>query len=134
MTELASPWGTGDPLSVQREGEELLKRVWDAMREGQWDLIGGLISPGFQSVHMDGARSREHEIELLKGLDLSDFMLRDILVTRTGPVMVVTYAVTVAETIGGQRVPAHLSPRMSVFLKTDEGWRWISHANLTPIQ
>jgi hypothetical protein len=61
--------------------------------------------------------------------------LSKIEITRNGPVIVATYFVSVEETIKGMRLlkePA--APRLSVFLKTGDGWKWIAHANLRPLK
>ena len=54
--------------------------------------------------------------------------------TQNGPVIVVTYLVTVAETIDGKRLSKAPAPRLTVFLKTDKGWQWLAHANLHPLK
>ena len=54
--------------------------------------------------------------------------------TQDGPVLIVTYRVTVVETLTGKRLPKRTSMRMSVFLKTPDDWKWIAHANLNPLK
>ena len=56
-------------------------------------------------------------------------------VTDNGPVMVVTYKVTVThEEIEGRTVAPAPAQRLSVWLKTGAGWQWVAHANLAPLR
>ncbi len=115
-------------------GEKLLRQVWADMKKPDMERIEKTIGQGFQSVHSFGARDRDQEIELIKGLKLGDYTLSDIVATRNGPVIVTTYFVSVEETIEGKRTAKKPAPRLSVFLKTESGWKWIAHANLKPLK
>jgi len=97
-------------------------------------MIEKTMAKGFQSVHQYGSNSREQEIKLIEGLKLGQYTLSNIKITRDGPVIVATYFVSVEETIKGERLPKNPAARLSVFLKTDSGWKWISHANLEPLK
>lgn len=116
------------------DGEQLERNMWAAMKAQDWDEVEARIAAGFQSVHEDGARDRAAEIELIKGLELGDYTLSDFAVTRNGPAVVVTYTVAVGETIEGERLPTEPAVRASVWLETDAGWQWITHANLNPMK
>lgn len=94
------------------------------------ERIEKTTAEGFQSVHQYGSNTREQEIKLIKTLNLGEYTLSDIEITQNGPVIVATYLVSVAETIKGTRLSQKPSTRLSVFLKTDSGWKWIAHANL----
>jgi len=96
--------------------------------------IEKIIAKGFQSVHQYGANNREQEIKLIKGLNLGKYTLSNIEISRNGPVIIASYFVSVEETIKGKRLLKKPAPRLSVFLKTDSGWQWISHANLKPLK
>jgi signal transduction histidine kinase len=87
------------------------------------------IAEGFLSGHTDGIRGRTEELELLQGLNLGDYLLSDFAVTRNGPVILASYYVSVAETIEGQLLSSIPAPRLTAFLKTDDGWKWIAHSN-----
>ena len=115
-------------------GEKLLRQLWSDMKKPDMEAIEKTISKGFQSVHQYGSSNREQEIELIKGLKLGKYTLSDIKTTRNGPVIVVTYFVSVEETIKGKLLSKKPAPRLSVFLKTDSGWKWIAHANLKPLR
>ncbi|MBC8402216.1 MAG: nuclear transport factor 2 family protein [Candidatus Marinimicrobia bacterium] len=115
-------------------GEKLLLQLWSNMEKPDMEAIEKTISKGFQSVHQYGSSNRDQEIELIKGLKLGEYTLTDIKITQDGPVIVATYFVSVEETIKGKILSKEPAPRMSVFLKTDSGWKWIAHANLKPLK
>lgn len=114
-------------------GEKLLTQIWENMKTTNIKGIEKTIAKGFQSVHQFGADDRDTEIKLIKNLKLSDYTLSKIKITQNGPVIVATYFVAVAETIKGKRLTKKAAPRLSVFLKTADGWKWIAHANLKPL-
>lgn len=115
-------------------GEKLVRQLWADMKANNWAEVEKQTAPGFQSVHEDGTRDRDEEIGLIKGLDLGDYTLSNFKVTQNGPVIIVTYSVTVEETIAGKRLPKRSSMRLSSWLKTEDGWKWIIHANLNPLK
>ncbi|HET7290706.1 MAG TPA: nuclear transport factor 2 family protein [Thermodesulfobacteriota bacterium] len=121
----------GDTMS---EGEKLERKMWTAIIAGDNAAVESMIAPGFQSVHEDGARDRAGEIKLLEGLDPLKVQFSDFKVTEQGDTIIITYSVSVAESIDGKNLtnPAP-SPRQSVWIKTPSGWQWIAHANLNPI-
>jgi len=71
---------------------------------------------------------------VVKGLKLGEYTLSDIKITQDGPVIVATYFVSVEETINGKRLSKKPAARISVFLKTDNEWKWITHANLNILE
>ncbi|MBL7074684.1 nuclear transport factor 2 family protein [candidate division KSB1 bacterium] len=115
-------------------GEKLVRQLWADMKARNLAALEKKIAPGFQSVHEDGARNREQQIELLRGLNIGEYTLSNFEVTQNGPVIIATYFVSVEETIEGKRLSTKPAPRLSVFLKTDSGWQWIAHANLNPLK
>jgi len=48
--------------------------------------------------------------------------------------MIVSYFVSVGETIDAKRLSTESAARLTIFLKTDSGWQWIAHANLNPLK
>ncbi|OIO68065.1 MAG: hypothetical protein AUJ58_09760 [Zetaproteobacteria bacterium CG1_02_55_237] len=118
-----------DSAATLAQGEKLVQQVWSDMKSGNVAAIEKYTAQGFQSMHQDGPRTRAQEIKLIEGLRLGDYTLSDFTVTQTGPVIIATYFVSVAETIDGERLSTKPSPRISVFLETDSGWQWIVHGN-----
>ena len=115
-------------------GEKLLRQIWTDMKKPEIKVLEKTLAKGFQSVHQYGANNRKQEIELIKGLNLGEYKLSKIKITRNGPVVIATYFVSVAETIKGKRLLNKPAPRLSIFLKTADGWKWIAHANLKPLK
>lgn len=114
-------------------GKQLLRQLWGNMKKPDITAIEQTMAAGFQSVHQFGANDRAQEIRLIRGLNLGRYTLSHIKITRNGPVIVATYRVSVDETIEGKRLTSRPAPRLSVFLKTAQGWKWIAHANLKPV-
>ena len=116
------------------EGEKLERKMWSMVMAEDMTAVESMIAPGFQSVHEDGARDRDGELALLKALDPVKVQFSDFKVTEQGDALVVTYGVSVSESIAGQKLSnPSPSPRQSVWLKTASGWQWIAHANLSPM-
>ena len=112
-------------------GEKLVRQLWVEVKAGNVEVIEKMMAPGFQSIHEDGSRNRKEELQLIKGVNLGGYTLSNFKMSRNGPVFVVTYFVSVEETIGGKRLSATKpAARLSAWLETDGGWKWIIHANL----
>ena len=126
--------GTGVYLAEMTLGETLVRQLWTDMKETDMKAINETISEGFQAVHQYGTNNRQQEIELISKLCLGDYTLSDIKITQNGPLIIATYFVSVNETIKGKRLSKKSAPRLSVFLKVKDGWQWIAHANLKPLE
>jgi hypothetical protein len=116
------------------EGEKLERQMASDIQAKNWKAVEARIADGFQSVHPDGIRDRAGEIALLKKMNFGAFTLGDFKSTTIGDNIVVTFTMTVPETIDGKRLPAKPAYRLSVWKKGVNGWQWISHANFTPIR
>ena len=119
--------------SQTSEGEKLERQMASDIQAKNWKAVEARIADGFQSVHPDGVRDRAGEIDLLKKMNFGSFTLSDFKSTTVGDNIVVTFTMTVAETIDGKQLPAKPAYRLSVWKKGMNGWQWISHANFTPI-
>ena len=115
------------------EGEKLERQMAADIKAKNWNAVESRIADGFQSVHPDGPRDRAGEIALLKKMNLGDFMLSNFKSTVVGDNVVVTFTMTVAQTIDGKQLPPKPAYRLSVWKKGASGWQWISHANLASI-
>jgi len=126
--------GTGVYLDEITLGETLVRQLWADLKDRDIEAVRKKFADGFQSVHQYGTNNREQEIELLKGLNLGEYTLSNFQTTRNGPVITAAYFISAEETINGKRLSNNPTPRMSVFLKTQDGWQWIAHANLKPME
>ena len=67
-------------------------------------------------------------------MNLGDFTLSNFKSTVVGDNIVVTFTMTVAQTIDGKQLSPKPAYRLSVWKKgAGGGWQWISHANLVSI-
>ena len=107
--------------------------MWEDIKAKNWDVVESKIAEGFQSVHPDGARDRTSEISLLKNLNVGRVEFNDFKSTMSDDNIVVTYLISVQETIDLEQLPTKSTPRLSVWKKGARDWQWICHANLNPI-
>jgi hypothetical protein len=115
------------------QGETLEREMAADIKAKNWNAVESRIADGFQSVHPDGPRDRAGEIALLKKMNFGDFTLSNFKSTVIGDNIVVTFTMTVAQTIDGKQLPPKPAYRLSVWKKGAAGWQWISHANLASI-
>jgi hypothetical protein len=114
-------------------GEKLETQMWEDMKHRDYRAIEENIAKEFQSVHSFGALNRDEEIELIKKLYLGTYEISKVQVTESENTIVVTYLISVKEKIDNQELSAKPAPRLSVWKKFDNKWKWISHANLKEI-
>jgi hypothetical protein len=119
--------------STINDGEKMERQMWDDIKAKNWNAVEGKIAEGFQSVHPDGARDRVNEISLIKDLKVGQVNFNDFRSTKSDDNIVVTYMISVQETIDLERLPTKATPRLSAWKKGADGWQWICHANLNPI-
>src|SRR6476659_877567 len=115
------------------EGEKLERQMATDIKAKNWNAVESRIADGFQSVHPDGPRDRAGEIALLKKMNMGDFTLSNFKSTVVGDNIVVTFTMTVAQTIDGKQLPPKPAYRLSVWKKGASDWQWIAHANLASI-
>ena len=115
-------------------GEQLEKQMWDAIKDKNWSFIERHIALDFQSIHDDGARNRTQEMALIKSLNLGDFIFSDIKVTEGYDTIVITYNVSVYETIDAVRIAGDKAPRLTVWRNVYGNWQWLAHANPTSLE
>ena len=118
-----------------QEGVQLVQQFWTDMKNKDMAAIDKLIAVGFQSGHDDGiVRNRAQEISLIKGLHMGNYKLENFKVSQEGPVLIITYTVQVSETIDNDRLNSSPALRMTIFLKTEKGWKLIAHNNFKAIK
>ncbi len=114
------------------QGETLERQRWEYIKKHNWKELDNLIAPYFQVSFFDGARNKEQFMNLVKSIDISDYTLSDFVVTEGPGVAVVTYEITLSETIEGQRFTSKAS-RLSVWQNDNGKWQTIAHASLIPV-
>lgn len=115
------------------QGEKLEREMWEDMKHRNFSGVESKIADQFQSVHSFGALTRGGEIQLIKDLYLGSYEISDVMVTENSDTLVITYMISVREKIDSQFLSEKASPRLSVWKKIDNEWKWIAHANLKEI-
>lgn len=116
------------------DGEALERQMWADIKAHKWNAVESHIAADFQSIHSDGFRDRTREVDLLKRLNLGNYILSDFVVTETPGTFTVSYMVAADETIDEEHLPPKPTPRLSVWQKINGNWQWIVHANLNPMK
>jgi hypothetical protein len=119
--------------STSNDGEKMERQMWEDIKTKNWKAVEGKIAEGFQSVHPDGARNRADEISLIENLNIGQVEFNNFKSTTSGDNIVVSYMISVQETIDLEQLPTKATPRLSVWKKGASGWQWLCHANLNPI-
>jgi len=113
------------------DAEKLERQMWDYMQAADTANFGARVAAGFQAVHFDGATDRDGEIELVQNMHMGKYELSDFKISYETGLVVVTYLARVEhQSLNGELLSAEVSPRMSVWIKTAGGWKWLVHANL----
>ena len=116
-------------------GENLIRRFFADSQSHDQASIEKTLAKGFQSVHTDGVRDREGELELIRSIKLGTHTLANFKTTRNGSVLVVTFDVNApGETLAGKTAAEGSHERMAVWTETESGWQLIAYANLTPLK
>ncbi len=120
-------------VDINLEGEKVYRQFISDIAGKNWSAVEAMIAPGFQSAHSDGARDRNGELALIKGINLGTYTLHDFKVTQANNQLMITSWISIEETINGERLSTKSSPRLSVWDKTPNGWQLIALANLNPV-
>ena len=111
-------------------GDRLVRQLWGSLHQGNYDGVEAMLAPAFQSVHEGGVRDREQEIAYLRGMKVTEYALSNIVASGGDSLYVVTYRLTLKGTLNGRPLAVNGAPRLSVFAKEGDAWRWAAHANL----
>ncbi len=116
-------------------GEKLIRSFFEASGKGDQAALERTLAQGFQSVHTNGVRDRQGELDLIRDIKLDSPTLANFKTTENGPALVVTFQVNAPnEVLGGKTVSKGSYERMAVWLDTDSGWKLIAYANLAPLK
>ena len=123
----------GSVLAGEVDLPKLEKEMWGLAQQKKWDKLEARFAPTYLMVDERGVSDLKSTMKALKKMDLQVFSLTDFRVTQTENTAVLTYKADVTETIGGKRIRKQNAPRVTVWVKTDKGWRNILHANFNPL-
>lgn len=119
---------------TEKLGQQLVEEVWKFMKVGDIQSLNDIMAEGFQSAHQDGSRNKSEELKLIAKLNMGEYSLTQFKSTLTGDTLVVTYFVSVPETINGKKLQSEPTLRMTVFTRIANDWKWMAHANLRAIK
>ncbi len=114
------------------QAEKLETKMWNYIKDRKWDEFANQVAPYFQSAIFDGAENREQFLNRVKVINIGNFVLSNFQVTEAPDILIVTYDISVSETIRGQQI-ASKAVRLSVWQQNDSNWQWIAHAALIPV-
>jgi hypothetical protein len=116
------------------QGKVLVQRFFTLLHDGNTKGLSALLTPGFQAVRANGGVQNKASY-LANPPKVGSFTIAKLKGTRSGSiVLVVSYQVTVTETIGGSEQPTGPSPRLSVFQWQKGAWHLAAHANFGAIK
>lgn len=121
----------GMSADVQRI-EALEREMWGFIKQQKWQELDKRIAPYFQAAQFDGARTKEQYMSRIQRLNIGEYQIRDMHVTESTDLVVVSYRLYVSETIQGKRLSTE-ALRLSVWQKAEDDWQWISHIILVPV-
>lgn len=122
-------------LKAQNENvaESLVKQVWTNFASNNTDALSEMMVEGFQSMHQDGPRNKAEELDIISKLKLGEYSIMFGNITESDNVLMVSYKVTVKETIKDQTYD-EITWRFDVFGNVNGEWKWFSHVNLLPLK
>lgn len=121
------------PLCAQKTlGETLEQQMWENIKAHNWVIVEKNIAPDFQSIHEDGSRNKDQEMDLFIDMNLGNYQITNLKVTEHPGVIVVTYTIAITESVISKRTLRAPHPRLSVWKNNGGVWQWIAHADLSP--
>lgn len=118
---------------VENEAEELVKTIWTYFASNNTEALSEMMVEGFQSMHQDGPRTKDQELELISKLNLGEYSISYGNITTSNNILMVSYKMTVKETIEDKTYD-DVTWRFDTFENVDGNWKWLSHVNLLPLK
>lgn len=110
-------------------GEGLERSFWKEVKAKHWNALEGHMANNYVLVTPEEGRlDRAAALTHLQQLQLDDFTLGDIQTELNTETLVVTYAITMRGTFGGQSLPTDPVRMMTVWQKQKAGWMEIAHS------
>lgn len=127
--------GSGEPSldDPTAEATQLLDRYFTALAEKDTQALDEILAPEFQVVRANGT-VQDKAAYLADTPDVGDFSLDQVRATVGEDELVVSYQLTVTETVEGAAQPTGPAPRLTVFDWRDGSWRLVAHANFGAVE
>jgi ketosteroid isomerase-like protein len=114
-------------------GEGLERSFWKQVRAKRWNALDAHLASNYISVTPEEGRfDRAAALAHLQQLQLEEFTLGDLQTELNTDTLVVTYAISMRGTFGGQPLPQGPVRMMTVWQKQKAGWMAIAHSVLGP--
>ncbi len=110
-------------------GEKMVRGLYEDIKNHNRPNLENKISENFQGISESEISGRKRELKVLRDSKLEDYTLSDFNSTRRNDTLIVTYKLKAEETIRGEEADDDPVTQLSVFVKTDSGWKWIAQAN-----
>lgn len=115
------------------QGKALVQRFFTLLEKSDVHGLNALLTPSFQVVRANGGVQNKASY-LANPPEVKHFTIEKLKATKSGGVLIVSYQVTVTETIAGNEQPIGPSPRLSIFQWQSNAWRLAAHANFGAIK
>jgi hypothetical protein len=113
-------------------GEGFERAFWQDMRNKDWKDLQQHIASNFTYMGPTGTLDRDAALAYVQQMDVKEFSITDLKTQLSGNTVVVTYAITLRGTSGGQPLPEQSQHRMSVWHEHKSGWMLIAQTALGP--
>ena len=113
-------------------GEGFERAFWQDMRNKDRNDLQQYIASNFTYMGPTGTLDRDAALAYLQQMDVKEFSITDLKTQLSGNTVVVTYAITLRGTSGGQPLPEQSQHRMSVWHEHKSGWMLIAQTALGP--
>ena len=125
-----SPSKAGKSAAKETEIIDLEKSAWEAYKSKQADAYKKLMAADYYSVYADGIKTLEREVADMEKTDLRDYSFADPkVVFPSADVAVMTYKVTMQETVAGQDASGTYNSA-SVWNKRGGKWLGVFHTEI----
>lgn len=111
-----------------KTGEKLVRGIFENTSNSNISYLESLVSKEFQAIHDSELRNRETLLQSLEKVSLGSYSLEKFKTTGTEKTLVVSYTVKADETLWG-KPSDEPEVQLSVFEKTDSGWKWIAQSS-----
>ena len=122
--------------SAQRPGplgRQLVGRFLKDLERTNRADIRRFLSPAFQLQRADGSHQTKAEV-IKNPTKIQGYTVRGFQVTSDANVLVVTFQLSVNETINGKPFKTGFAPRIGTFVSLAKGWQLIEWANFNTPQ
>lgn len=122
--------------SAQRPGplgRQLVRRFLNDLQRTNRADLRRFLSPAFQLQRADGSHQTKPDV-IKNPTKIRSYTLRGFQVTTDANALVVTFQLSVNETINGKPFKTGFAPRIATFVSLAKGWQLIEYANFNTPQ